>query len=97
LVLASSWSALLAGALENPFEVTEKSETYHGGVWTGTRPDGTAVPGAEHCNDWSTTWFMNTGHYGYSDRTTSEWTFSGLWDNPSPCNSEYAIYCLQSL
>jgi cysteine-rich repeat protein len=54
LVLAKSWSALLAGQLENPLEVTEKSETYQGGVWTGTRPDGTAVPGTEHCDDWST-------------------------------------------
>jgi len=97
LVLASSWSALLAGELENAFEVTEKSETYHGGVWTGTRPDGTAVPGSEHCSDWSTNSFLKTGHYGYSDRTTPEWTLSELWDNPSPCNSEYALYCIQSL
>jgi hypothetical protein len=97
LVLAASWSALLAGELENPFEVTEKSETYHDGVWTGTRPDGTAVPGAEHCDDWSTSSFLKTGHYGYSDRTTPEWTLSMLDDNPSRCNSEYAIYCLQSL
>jgi len=97
LVLAASWSALLAGELENPFEVTEKKETYHGGVWTGTRPDGTAVPGAEHCDDWSTSSFLKTGHYGYSDRTTPEWTLSMLEDNPSRCNSEYAIYCLQSL
>jgi cysteine-rich repeat protein len=97
LVLAASWSALLAGELENPFEVTEKSETYHGGVWTGTRPDGTAVPGAEHCADWSSSSFLKTGHYGYSDRTTPEWTLSMLDDNPSGCPSEYAIYCLQSL
>ena len=97
LVLASSWSALLAGALENNFEVTEKSETYHGGVWTGTRPDGTAVPGSQHCSDWSTNSFLQTGHYGYSDRTTPEWTFAEDFDQPSPCNSEYALYCLQSL
>ena len=97
LVLASSWSALLAGALENNFEVTEKSETYHGGVWTGTRPDSTAVPGSQHCDDWSTNSFLKMGHYGYSDRTTLEWTMSELWDNPSPCSSPYALYCMQSL
>ncbi len=97
LVLASSWSALLAGDLENNFEVTEKSETYHGGVWTGTRPDGTAVPGSQHCEDWSTNSFLKTGHYGYSDRTTSEWTLSNLDDNPSGCPSAYGLYCLQSL
>ncbi len=97
LVLAVSWSALLAGELETPFEVTEKSETYHGRVWTGTRPDGTAVPGAEHCDDWSSDSFLKMGHYGYSDRTTPEWTISTSDDNPSGCNSDYALYCLQSL
>lgn len=97
LVLASSWSALLAGELEFPFEVTEKSETYHGGVWTGTRPDGTAVPGSEHCDDWSSDSFLKTGHYGYSDRTTPEWTLADDFDQPSPCTSDYALYCLQSL
>jgi cysteine-rich repeat protein len=97
LVLATSWSALLAGQLENAFEVTEKSETYHGGVWTGTRPDGTAVPGAQHCDDWSTSSFLKKGHYGYSDRATPEWTLSALDDNPSSCGAPYALYCLQSL
>jgi len=97
LVLAASWSALLAGELQIPFEVTEQSETYHGGVWTGTRPDGTAVPGAQHCDDWSSDSFLKTGHYGYSDRTTPEWTMADDFDQPSPCNSPYALYCLQSL
>jgi len=97
LVLASSWDALLAGALENPFEVTEKNQTYHGGVWTGTSPDGTAVPGSEHCDDWSTSSFLKTGYYGYSDRTTPEWTLSELWNNPVGCPSEYSLYCLQTL
>ncbi|MBA3548592.1 MAG: hypothetical protein H0T76_19075 [Nannocystis sp.] len=97
LVLAASWSALLAGELEHAFEVTEKNETYHGGVWTGTRPDGTAVPGSEHCEDWSTNWYKNTGHYGYSDRMTSEWTLSQDDDNPIVCGVDFALYCLQTL
>jgi cysteine-rich repeat protein len=97
LVLAASWSALLAGELENPLEVTEKSETYHGGVWTGTRPDGTAVPAAEHCEDWATESVLPKGYYGYSDRMTAEWTMAEDADQPSPCNSDYALYCFQSL
>lgn len=97
LILAASWSALLVGQLENPIEVTEKSETYHGGVWTGTRTDGTAVPGAEHCEDWATEMALKTGHYGNSDAKTSEWTLSEAWDQPSPCIAEYALYCFQSL
>jgi cysteine-rich repeat protein len=97
LVFARSWSALLAGELENPLEVTEKSETYHGGVWTGTRPDGTAVPGAEHCADWSSSSFLKTGYYGYSDLKTAEWTLSASDDNPFGCPGDFALYCFQSL
>ena len=97
LVLAASWSALLAGELQTPFEVTEKSQTYHGPVWTGTQPDGTLVPGAENCDDWSTDSFLKTAYYGYSDRTTPEWTLSQAGDNPMDCPGSNALYCLQSL
>ncbi len=97
LVFADSWSALLAGQLENPLEVTEKSETYQGGVWTGTRPDGTAVPGAEHCEDWATEMALKKGHYGRSDAKTPEWTLADSNVQPSPCIADYALYCFQSL
>ncbi len=97
LVLARSWEALLAGELENPLEVTEKSETYHGGVWTGTRPDGTAVPGSEHCEDWKTDSIFPTGHFGYSDRMMGEWTLAIDPDQPIDCAFPAAIYCFQSL
>lgn len=97
LVLAASWSALLAAELENPLEVTEKSETYDGGVWTGTRPDGTAVPGAEHCEDWATESVLPTGHFGYSDRTMGEWTLADDPDQPASCFAPLALYCFQSL
>jgi cysteine-rich repeat protein len=97
LVFAKSWSALLAGQLENPLEVTEKSETYQGGVWTGTRPDGTAVPETEHCDDWSSSSPLKKGYYGYSDRMTAEWTMAEGFDQPSSCPADYALYCFQSL
>lgn len=97
LVLADSWDALLAGQLQNPPEVTEHSETYHGGVWTGTRPDGTAVPGSTHCDDWTSTSLQNTAYYGDSDKVTSEWTVSASFLNPDVCAIEYAIYCFKTL
>lgn len=97
LVLAQSWEALLAGELENPLEVTEKSETYHGGVWTGTRPDGTAVPEGQHCEAWKTQSIFPTGHFGYSDRLMGEWTLAIDADQPATCPVDFAIYCFQSL
>jgi cysteine-rich repeat protein len=97
LVFATSWTALLAGQLENPLQVTEKSETYNGGVWTGTSPDGTAVPDSEHCDDWTSNSILKSAYYGYSDRKTAEWTMAEGFDQPSDCLSPYAIYCFQSL
>lgn len=94
LVFAESWSALLAGQIENPLEVTEKFETYQNGVWTGTRPDGTAVPGSEHCGDWMSNSFLKTGVYGDSRYTTTWWTEDQM---PGGCGAEFAIYCMQSL
>ena len=97
LLLANSWDALLAGELLNPFEVTEKSETYHGPVWTGTQPDGTLVPGADNCEDWSSDSFLLTAYYGYSNQTSGDWTMAAVFDNPISCISDNAIYCLQTL
>jgi cysteine-rich repeat protein len=94
LVFAASWSALLAGQLQNPLEVTEKSETYHGGVWTGTRPDGTAAPASEHCDDWTSSSFLKEGIYGDSSFTSAGWTDENM---PGGCAADFALYCMQSL
>jgi hypothetical protein len=66
-------------------------------VWTGTQPDGTLVPGADNCEDWSTVSFLLTAYYGYSDRTTADWTLADASDNPISCIASHAIYCLQTL
>lgn len=95
VVLAESWDALLASELSAPFEVTEKSETYHGGVWTGSNADGTKAMGADHCLDWTTSSpFGHSGFWGRSDKVDSEWAFSPF-DNPISCGDDYAIYCFQ--
>jgi len=96
LVLADSWDALLAGELHGPLEVTEKSETYHGPVWTGTRPDGTAAPDSTHCADWSTDSPIDSAYYGYSDELTAEWLLADQQDNPAECAIDFAIYCFET-
>jgi cysteine-rich repeat protein len=96
VVLAESWEALLATELLAPLEVTEKSETYHGGVWTGTNPDGTEAEAleADNCEDWTNSSAFHRGFWGRSDRVDVEWTFRKI-DNPIPCGDSYAIYCFQ--
>ena len=95
LVVADSWIDLLAGKLQGPIEVTEMGETYHGGVWTGTTPQGTLVPGATNCDDWTSFSSKKAAYYGYSDRITAEWTLSALDDNPIDCTVNFAVYCLE--
>jgi len=95
LVVADSWTALLAGKLQGPIEVTEKAETYHGPVWTGTTPEGLLVPGATNCDDWTSFSSKKAAYYGYSDRVTAEWTLSVEDDNPYPCIGDFAVYCFE--
>jgi cysteine-rich repeat protein len=95
LVVADSWIDLLAGKLQNPIEVTEKGETYHGGVWTGTNPQGVGVPGSTHCLDWTSFSADDAAYYGDSEQITAEWTLSANWDNPFPCLADFAVYCLE--
>ena len=94
-VVADSWIALIAGVLRGPIELTEEGEVYHGGVWTGTGPWGELVPGATNCDDWSSKSSKKFAYYGYSDRTTEEWTLSVEDDNPYPCGGDFALYCLE--
>ena len=51
LVFAESWDALVAGQILNPLNVDENGQIMNGGVYTDTRPDGSAMPGT-HCGDW---------------------------------------------
>jgi cysteine-rich repeat protein len=95
LVVADSWIDLLAGKLQHPPEVTEKGETYHGAVWTGTNPQGVGVPGSTHCLDWTSFSADDTAYRGYSDQITAEWTLSANWDNPFFCGGDFAVYCIE--
>lgn len=94
LEVAASWDALLAGTLTTALTVTEKSQTYTGGVWTGTNPDGSTAQGADHCEDWTNSSPVHTGFWGRADALDTSWTFSDF-GNPIPCGVDYAIYCFQ--
>lgn len=98
VVVAESFEALLAGPLLAPIEVDEYGVTIGGGVWTGTRPDGTAMTGTNHCNDWHGTEipFDKEAWGGCSTCVDGYWT---LVDHPevSPvsCSGKQSIYCFE--
>lgn len=96
LVFALSWDALVAGEILNPLNVDENSQTRKVGVWTDTRPDGSAMDGT-HCNDWTSDSFELVASFGESIKVDGSWTLSvGEATNPTFCGGDSAIYCFES-
>lgn len=95
LVVAQSWSALLQGPLQNPINVNELSQTYDYGAWTSTAPDGTTIPGANHCVDWTMNGLNSKAFVGSAIAVDSEWTFSQKFDSPAGCGLTFALYCFE--
>lgn len=94
-VVADNWQALLSEPLQHPIELTELGELAHRSVWTGTRyGDGRAVPGSEHCSDWTSEDLDAQASFGRSDEVDVNWTQSEF-ANPTSCVSMYAIYCIE--
>ncbi|MBA3547828.1 MAG: DUF4215 domain-containing protein [Nannocystis sp.] len=97
LLVADDWEALVAGELQNPINVTEKSETQETGVWTGTNPDGSAAEGANHCLDWTYNGGQHAVHWGVSSETSPSWTMAATDTNPTSCGGEQPIYCFEQM
>lgn len=86
----------LSGQLDAPIIVTEIGAMLEGaGVWTGTLPDGSAVPGAQHCDDWSSEGLQIKGHYGLAGVAHSWWTYVADPEiNPAFCLGNH-LYCIE--
>lgn len=97
LLVADDWEALVAGELQNPINVTEKSETQETIVWTGTNPDGSATEGTDHCLDWTYTGGQHAAHWGASSETSAWWTMAATDTNPTECGGGQPIYCFEQL
>ena len=96
LVFAESWDDLVAGKILNPLNVDENSQTHGGGVWTGTAPDGSAVPG-NNCADWTSDSVNLGGNRGHASAVDGTWTFEVDPElNPDSCIGENSLYCFES-
>lgn len=96
-VIADNFAKLLAGPLKVPINVDEYGKPAPGGVMTGTRPDGTAVPDGGFCNDWH-----GTGPFEKELWKGSAGAVDGLWTlntnpetSPGACSGEYRLYCFE--
>ncbi len=96
LLVADSFDALLAGPLLAPIASDEYGQPAPGGAWTGTLPDGTAVPGAWHCADWTSDDFSEFGHFGAVESVDTSWTFLMNPElNPGSCAESFHLYCFE--
>jgi len=95
-LVAEGFDALLSGPLLAPVATDEYGQSALGGAWTGTRPDGSAVPGASHCSDWTSNDFTGFGHFGAIEAVDASWTF--VMDpeiNPGSCAETFHLYCFE--
>jgi hypothetical protein len=97
--IASSWSDLTDGTLENMVYVTELNTGNGDGVWTATGIDGTwSGPGSD-CQGWTSVAPTERGYMGVSVLTDSLWTDIGAWnsdvDTFNYCDGRYPIYCFE--
>ena len=98
LLVADNWEALVAGELQSPINVTEKSETNDFAVWTGTNPDGSAAEGTDHCLDWTYTGAgQHAVHWGAASEISPSWTMAATDTNPTSCGGELPIYCFEQM
>ena len=96
LVFAESWDALMAGQILNPLNVDENSQTRNRGVFTDTRPDGSAMPGT-HCGDWQSDDPSTFVYLGRSSSVDGSWSLDmGEATNPVTCDFPSALYCFES-
>jgi hypothetical protein len=94
-VVAENWEALLTEPLQHPIDLTELGGAGYIGAWTGmTHGTGRAVPGASHCEDWTTNSVLLTGHWGRTDAVDERWVFADS-SNPTHCANDRSIYCIE--
>ncbi len=94
LVVAADWDALISGTLENPINVTEKSETVDVNVaWTGTLSNGQPAFGSSFCGDWDDEDAdLEEGGAGLCKQTDGKWSHFEM----GGCFSVAVLYCFEN-
>ena len=96
--VADDWSDLTDGSLDHAINMDEFGNTVSGNVWTNTETDGSAHDHRRDCgpaadlNDvWDSGSQFESGRYGTSTATDSQWTMT----NNTACNNQFRLYCLE--
>jgi hypothetical protein len=92
LPIGSPATFLAGGVLENPPDTSERGTVINcmmGGVWTGTKANGTATPGT--CIGWTSGNAADSTEYGICNDTSGQWTENA----GSSCNLVGHLYCFE--
>ncbi len=91
--IAANWTALVTSGLSVPI-LLKDGGTVSSYLWTGTNPDGTAIPGVASydCSDWTSASVSVGGAIGVPNTTGPTWTSTGDYDI---CQDVNFIYCFQ--
>jgi len=89
--IAANWDALTSGQLEHPININEIGDLLEIAVWTGTDITGLRIPNTQHCSDWTSNNFDQTGWFADNTATNALWTLGAEGD----CGGAGAIYCVE--
>lgn len=93
-IVATNFLDLADGTVALPIALDEKSvmldpDPLERSVWTGTSKSGDKEE--FNCRDWTSADIMQSGNYGDSQTTDSNWTAGGT----SSCNAQRHLYCIE--
>ena len=90
-VIANDWSDLTDGTIAAAIGKTETGGVSGTGIiWTNTNSNGT-INGTNSCLNWTDTSSLNSGRWGSTSQTDTQWTGKSL----QACGSPKALYCFQ--
>jgi len=91
-VIADDLADLLDGTLDAPIGIFENGGAVGGAVqvWSATGTDGTLIPGAGHCANWTSPDPGVRGRIGRADGMDATWTDAGGGDD---CDLFNKLYC----
>ncbi len=96
--VADNWADLTDGSLDHAIDRDEFGNSVTGNVWTNTETNGMAHdvtrdcgPGSSNSAVWTNSQSIESGRYGTSTASNSQWTMT----SNTGCNSNFRLYCFE--
>src|SRR4051794_36326727 len=102
-VVAKNWGDLVNSTLQHAIDMDENKNTFEvGAVWTGTKPNGAAVPdiapfAPATCRNWTIGDNRSGGYMGFLTETDTQWSCQRdcKFGDQFLCSENLHLYCIQ--